>query len=163
MEEKELINENQGEIVEQNESNIDPIVELNQKLQESEEKYLRLYAEFDNYRKRTQKDKEEIAVNTKVRMLTSILDMDNDLSFAIKSVKSTEAQDGLKLISSKLESFLKTQGIEEIQTETYDDELHEVISVMPSEEEKIIDVVSKGYTLNGKPFRYPKIILGKNA
>jgi molecular chaperone GrpE len=163
MEEKELINENQGEIVEQNESTIDPIVELNQKLQESEEKYLRLYAEFDNYRKRTQKDKEEIAVNTKVRMLTSILDMDNDLSFAIKSVKSTEAQDGLKLISSKLESFLKTQGIEEIQTETYDDELHEVISVMPSEEEKIIDVVSKGYTLNGKPFRYPKIILGKNA
>ncbi len=163
MEEKELINENQGEIVEQNESNIDPIVELNQKLQESEEKYLRLYAEFDNYRKRTQKDKEEIAVNTKVRMLTSILDMDNDLSFAIKSVKSTEAQDGLKLISSKLESFLKTQGIEEIQTETYDDELHEVISVMSSEEEKIIDVVSKGYTLNGKPFRYPKIILGKNA
>lgn len=163
MEEKELINENQGEIVEQNESTIDPIVELNQKLQESEEKYLRLYAEFDNYRKRTQKDKEEIAVNTKVRMLTSILDMDNDLSFAIKSVKSTEAQDGLKLISSKLESFLKTQGIEEIQTETYDDELHEVISVIPSEEEKIIDVVSKGYTLNGKPFRYPKIILGKNA
>ena len=96
-------------------------------------------------------------------MLTSILDMDNDLSFAIKSVKNTEAQDGLKLISSKLETFLKSQGIEEIQTETYDDELHEVISVMPSEEEKIIDVVSKGYTLNDKPFRYPKIILGRNA
>jgi molecular chaperone GrpE len=164
MEEKELINENQSsEVVEQSESTVDPIVELNEKLQQSEEKYLRLYAEFDNYRKRVQKDKEEIAVNTKVRMLTSILDMDNDLSFAIKSVKSTEAQDGLKLISSKLDTFLKSQGIEEIQTETYDDELHEVISVMPSEEEKIIDVVSKGYTLNDKPFRYPKIILGRNA
>jgi molecular chaperone GrpE len=164
MEEKELINENQSsEVVEQSESTVDPIVELNEKLQQSEEKYLRLYAEFDNYRKRVQKDKEEIAVNTKVRMLTSILDMDNDLSFAIKSVKSTEAQDGLKLISSKLDTFLKSQGIEEIQTETYDDELHEVISVMPSEEEKIIDVVSKGYKLNDKPFRYPKIILGRNA
>jgi len=163
MEEKELINETQSVDVEQSESTVDPIVELNEKLQQSEEKYLRLYAEFDNYRKRVQKDKEEIAVNTKVRMLTSILDMDNDLSFAIKSVKSTEAQDGLKLISSKLETFLKSQGIEEIQTETYDDELHEVISVMPSEEEKIIDVVSKGYTLNDKPFRYPKIILGRNA
>jgi molecular chaperone GrpE len=164
MEEKELINENQSsEVVEQSESTVDPIVELNGKLQQSEEKYLRLYAEFDNYRKRVQKDKEEIAVNTKVRMLTSILDMDNDLSFAIKSVKSTEAQDGLKLISSKLDTFLKSQGIEEIQTETYDDELHEVISVMPSEEEKIIDVVSKGYKLNDKPFRYPKIILGRNA
>ena len=163
MKEKELINETQSVDVEQSESIIDPIVELNEKLQQSEEKYLRLYAEFDNYRKRVQKDKEEIAVNTKVRMLTSILDMDNDLSFAIKSVKNTEAQDGLKLISSKLETFLKSQGIEEIQTETYDDELHEVISVMPSEEEKIIDVVSKGYTLNDKPFRYPKIILGRNA
>jgi molecular chaperone GrpE len=164
MEEKELINENQsGEFVEQSESTVDPIAELNEKLQQSEEKYLRLYAEFENYRKRVQKDKEEIAVNTKVKMLTSILDMDNDLSFAIKSVKSTEAQDGLRLISSKLETFLKSQGIEEIQTETYDDELHEVISVMPSEEEKIIDVVSKGYTLNDKPFRYPKIILGRNA
>ena len=163
MKEKELINETQSVDVEQSESIIDPIVELNEKLQQSEEKYLRLYAEFDNYRKRVQKDKEEIAVSTKVRMLTSILDMDNDLSFAIKSVKSTEAQDGLKLISSKLETFLKSQGIEEIQTETYDDELHEVISVMPSEEEKIIDVVSKGYKLNDKPFRYPKIILGRNA
>lgn len=163
MKEKELINETQSVDVEQSESTIDPIVELNEKLQHSEEKYLRLYAEFDNYRKRVQKDKEEIAVSTKVRMLTSILDMDNDLSFAIKSVKSTEAQDGLKLISSKLETFLKSQGIEEIQTETYDDELHEVISVMPSEEEKIIDVVSKGYKLNDKPFRYPKIILGRNA
>ena len=164
MEEKELINENQsGEFVEQSESTVDPIAELNEKLQQSEEKYLRLYAEFENYRKRVQKDKEEIAVKTKVKMLTSILDMDNDLSFAIKSVKSTEAQDGLRLIYSKLETFLKSQGIEEIQTETYDDELHEVISVMPSEEEKIIDVVSKGYTLNDKPFRYPKIILGRNA
>jgi molecular chaperone GrpE len=114
MEEKELINENQSsEVVEQSESTVDPIVELNEKLQQSEEKYLRLYAEFDNYRKRVQKDKEEIAVNTKVRMLTSILDMDNDLSFAIKSVKSTEAQDGLKLISSKLDTFLKSQGIED--------------------------------------------------
>jgi molecular chaperone GrpE len=162
MEENELINENPSEeTVEQNE--VDPITELSDKLKESEEKYLRLYAEFDNYRKRVQKDKEDLVMNTKVKMLTSILDMDNDLSFAIKSVKNPEAIDGLKLISSKLESFLKTQGIEEIQTETYDDELHEVISVMPSDEEKIIDIVSKGYTLNGKPFRYPKIILGKNA
>ncbi len=162
MEENELINENPSEeTVEQKE--VDPITELSDKLKESEEKYLRLYAEFDNYRKRVQKDKEDLVMNTKVKMLTSILDMDNDLSFAIKSVKNPEAKDGLKLISSKLESFLKTQGIEEIQTETYDDELHEVISVMPSDEEKIIDIVSKGYTLNGKPFRYPKIILGKNA
>jgi molecular chaperone GrpE len=135
--------------------------ELEQKLSESEKKYLLLYADFDNYKRRVVKEKEELVSNTKVKMLTSLLDMDNDLTFAIKSVKNDEAKKGLDLISTKLQSFLKSQGIEEIQTETYDEDLHEVISVMEVGESKIIDVVGKGYSLNGKPFRYPKIILGK--
>lgn len=134
---------------------------LQEKIQESEDKYVRLFAEFDNYKKRVQKEKEELVTNTKVRMLTSILDMDNDLSFAIKT--SGEMSEGMSLILSKLETFLKSQGIETIQTETYDEDLHEVISVIPSDEVKVFDVVSKGYTMNGKPFRYPKIILGKNV
>ncbi len=156
IEEQNVMEENQA-------SNSERVEELSKMLAESEDKYVRLYAEFDNYKKRSQKDKEDLMVSTKVKMLTSILDMDNDLCFAIKSIKNPEAIDGLKLISSKLESFLKSQGIEEIQTETYDEDLHEVISIMPSEKEKIVDIVSKGYTLNGKPFRYPKIILGRNA
>jgi molecular chaperone GrpE len=138
-----------------------PLEELSEKLTQSEDKYVRLYAEFDNYKRRTMKDKEELVVNTKVKMLSSILDMDNDLSIAIKSVKSEEAKEGLNLITQKLDNFLKSQGVEIIQTETYDDELHEVISVMDIGESKIIDVIGKGYSLNGKPFRYPKIILGK--
>ena len=138
-----------------------PLEEVSEKLAQSEDKYVRLYAEFDNYKRRTMKDKEELVVNTKVKMLSSILDMDNDLSIAIKSVKSEEAKEGLSLITQKLDNFLKSQGVEIIQTETYDDELHEVISVMEIGESKVIDVISKGYSLNGKPFRYPKIILGK--
>jgi molecular chaperone GrpE len=138
-----------------------PLQELSEKLTQSEDKYVRLYAEFDNYKRRTMKDKEELVVNTRVKMLSSILDMDNDLSIAIKSVKSEEAKEGLGLITQKLDNFLKSQGVEVIQTETYDDEIHEVISVMEIGESKIIDVISKGYSLNGKPFRYPKIILGK--
>jgi len=138
-----------------------PLEELSEKLTQSEDKYVRLYAEFDNYKRRTMKDKEELVVNTRVKMLSSILDMDNDLSIAIKSVKSEEAKEGLGLITQKLDNFLKSQGVEIIQTETYDDEIHEVISVMEIGESKIIDVISKGYSLNGKPFRYPKIILGK--
>jgi molecular chaperone GrpE len=138
-----------------------PLEELSEKLTQSEDKYVRLYAEFDNYKRRTMKDKEELVVNTRVKMLSSILDMDNDLSIAIKSVKSEEAKEGLSLITQKLDNFLKSQGVEVIQTETYDDEVHEVISVMEIGESKIIDVISKGYSLNGKPFRYPKIILGK--
>lgn len=134
---------------------------LQKELEESEKKYLLLYAEFDNYKKRVVKEKEDLATSTKVKTLTSILDMDNDLVYAIKSVKNEEAKSGLELIQNKIGTFLKSQGIEEIQTNEYDEDLHEVISVMEIGESKIIDVVSKGYTLNGKPFRYPKIILGK--
>lgn len=134
---------------------------LNAKFIESEDKYLRLAADFENYKKRVQKEKEDLVTNTKVKMLSSILDMDNDISIAIKSIKNEEAKDGISLIANKLDIFLKNQGIEAIQTDSYDSDLHEVISVMDIGEEKIIDVVSKGYKLNDKPFRYPKIILGK--
>lgn len=132
---------------------------LNKKLSESEEKYLRLYSDFENYKKRVQKEKEEIKTNTTVNMIKSILDVDNDISIAIKNIKDESTRNGIKLISQKIESFLKSHGIESIQTEEYDQDLHEVISVI-GEDNKIIDVINKGYRLNGKPFRYPKIILG---
>jgi molecular chaperone GrpE len=134
-------------------------VTVEQKLQESEDKYLRLYADFENYKRRVQKDKEELVLNTKTKMLSSVIDMDNDVTLALKSMDKVDK--GVLLIAQKLETFLKSQGIEPIQTETYDDELHEVISVTESGAKKVIDVVSKGYTLNGKPFRYPKVVLGK--
>lgn len=134
-------------------------VTVEQKLQESEDKYLRLYADFENYKRRVQKDKEELVLNTKTRMLSSVIDMDNDVTLALKSMDKVDK--GVLLIAQKLETFLKSQGIEPIQTETYDDELHEVISVTEVGGKKVIDVVSKGYTLNGKPFRYPKVVLGK--
>lgn len=120
--------------------------------------YLRLFAEFDNYKKRVSKEKEDLVSSTKVKMLQSILDMDNDLHFALKN---SADDSGVQLIAQKIETFLKSQGIETIQTEEYDEDLHEVISVLEVGESKIIDVASKGYTLNGKPFRYPKIVLGK--
>jgi molecular chaperone GrpE len=134
---------------------------LEEQLKEEKNKYLLLYADFENYKRRVQKEKEELKNNTKVSMITSILDMDNDIELAIKNIKDDSARDGVKLIASKVQNFLKTQGIEPIQTETYDEDLHEVISVLEIGETKIVDVVSKGYTLNEKPFRFPKIVLGK--
>jgi len=148
-------NEEQKEILE--ETVIEVTVE--QKLQESEDKYLLLYADFENYKRRVQKDKEELVLNTKTKMLSSILDMDNDISIALKSMDKVD--EGVLLIAHKLDTFLKSQGIETIQTEVYDEDLHEVISVIPSDVQKVVDVVSKGYSLNGKPFRYPKIVLGR--
>ena len=143
------------------ENTMDPIEDLKLKLSESEDKYVRLFAEFDNYKKRVQKEKEDIKNNTKISMITSILDMDNDIAIAIKNIKDDVTREGVELIAQKLERFLKSQGIESIQTETYDDELHEVISVVPTGKNEVIDVVSKGYMLNGKPFRHPKIVIGK--
>jgi molecular chaperone GrpE len=132
--------------------------EVDQIKSEMNDKYLRLFADFENYKRRVVKEKDDLRINTKTMMLNAILDLDSDLSIAVKSSKD---QDGLKLIMSKLEKFLNNQGVESIQTETYDSDLHEVISVLEIGEEKIIDVVTKGYKINDKPFRFPKIILGK--
>lgn len=125
---------------------------------EADDKYLRLAAEFDNYRRRILKEKEDLVISTKTKMLSAILDLDSDLSIATKQEKDNE---GLKLMQSKIDSFLLGQGVKPIQTENYDEDLHEVIQVLEIGEQKIIDVISKGYTINDQPFRYPKIILGK--
>jgi molecular chaperone GrpE len=148
--------------MEEKEENIENIeLTTEEKLNESENKYLRLYAEFENYKKRVYKQKEDLILETKSKMLSSILDMDSDISIAFKTIENEDAKKGVSLIVSKLETFLKAQGIESIQTETYDADEHEVISVLDIGESKIIDVASKGYSINGKIFRYPKIVLGK--
>ena len=140
-----------------NESNV--LETLEKKLEEANSKYMLLYADFENYKKRVVKEKEELKNNTKVNMLTAVLDMDNDVALAVKNIKDETAKEGVQLIAGKLETFLKSQGIETIQTDTYDEDLHEVVTVI-GEEKKVVDVISKGYTLSGKPFRYPKIVLG---
>jgi molecular chaperone GrpE len=122
------------------------------------DKYYRLYADFDNYKRRAQKEKEDLILETKTKSLSTILDLDNDLYIAKKNMPDSE---GLNLILNKVHTSLKSQGIEEIQTDEYDSDLHEVISIIETGESKIIDIVSKGYKINGKPFRYPKIILSK--
>lgn len=131
---------------------------LEEKLEETNDKYLRLFAEFENYKRRIQKEKEDMVTSIKTKMLSSILDLDSDLAIAKKNMGNDE---GLNLILSKMEKFLQSQGVEPIQTNEYDSDMHEVISVMEIGEKKIIDVVRKGYLLNGKSIRFPQIILGR--
>jgi len=125
------------------------------------EKYLRVLADFENFKKRSTKEKEDIKNSTKVSMISSILDLDNDLSIAVKQIKDKEAKSGVELILSKLDNFLKSQGIEVIPTEKYDPDIHEVVSILETGEQKIVDTVSRGYMLGGKPFRFPKVILSR--
>ena len=132
---------------------------LKQQVSELNDKLLRSYAEQENFKKRVIKEKEELKDTTKVSLLSSILDMDNDLHIALKNIKDEDAKKGVELIISKLDKFLKSNDIESIQTDIYDSDLHEVVTVLNGGS-NIIDVIGKGYKLNGKPFRYPKVILG---
>ncbi len=148
------------ENIENVENSVDNVEDANKKVEsiDYKDQYLRLYADFENYKKRVQKEKEELTINTKIKSFNAILDLDNDLHIAKKSIGDSE---GINIILNKVANFLKSQGIEEIQTESYDSDLHEVVSILETGEEKIVDVASKGYSINGKPFRYPKIILSK--
>ena len=133
----------------------------NEELTDWKDSYLRLYADFDNYKKRSIKEKEEIRVKVKLDTLSSVLELDNDLHLAQKMIKDTKSIEAVKVITDKLTNFLKSKGFEEIQTETYDEDLHEVISVIETGKDGIVDVVSKGYKLNGHVVKYPKVILSK--
>lgn len=139
---------------------IEPIQEEEKDI-DWKDKYIRLFADMENLKKRTLKEKSDLEESLKIKMMNSILDMDSDLQIALNSYKNPP--EGIVLIFQKIKSFLSGQGIEDIQTTTYDENLHEVISVIPSNKTKISSVVSKGYTLNGKVIRYPKIILGKKG
>lgn len=132
----------------------------NQQDPDYKDMYLRLYADMENLKKRLTKEKNESIERTKIKMIESILDMDNDISIALKNIKG-EIPEGVSLIVKKLKNFLKSQAIEEILVDKYDPDLHEVISVIETGEEKIVEVVSNGYKMGDKIVRYPKIILSK--
>lgn len=121
--------------------------------------YARLAADFDNFRKRTTKEREDLVLRTKSSMLEPIMDLDSDISLAFDAIQDEQSKQGLKLIIGKLNKFLATHGIEPIQTNKYDSEKHEVISMMTEGSSEIHAVVSKGYSLGDKIIRFPKVIL----
>lgn len=137
------------------------IASLEAEKSELNDKYLRLYSDFENYKRRSQKEKEDTINGVTTKILSSILDIDSDLALAKKSIASETDRAGIDLIFDKIKTFLKSYNIEEIQTDVYDSELHDVVTTVPIGEKKIVDVISKGYLINGKPFRYPKIVLGE--
>lgn len=128
-------------------------------LEQSNDKYIRLYAEFDNYKKRSIIEKTESINKTKLSTLSSIFDMIDEISIAKKSI-SKESEDGFNLIMHKLISSLDKMGVKEVKTDKYNSDIHEVISTLKPDSETIIDVLSKGWEIDGKIIRYPKVILG---
>lgn len=124
-------------------------------------KYQYLAAEFQNYKRRAELDKQNLINSAKKSTLEKVLEIENDISVAIKNLDEV-GRSYLNPISNKLVSNLNSIGLSKIQTESYDSDLHEVISVVPGDgNEKIVSVVSNGWILDGKVIKHPKIILSK--
>ena len=142
-----------------------------EKLAELQDRYLRLSAEYDNFRKRTLKEKIDMQKSANESLLTALLPVADDFDRAMQSVdeaKDIEAvKEGLRLISGKFNGFLTQQGIKEIEAlnKPFDTDLHEAITKIPAPAKKlkgkVVDVVQKGYYLNEKVLRYSKVVIGE--
>ncbi|MBP1618163.1 MAG: Protein GrpE [Bacteroidetes bacterium] len=142
-----------------------------QKFNELNDNYLRLHADFDNYRKRTLKEKSELLRSGSERVISGILPVVDDFERAITNLQSAENMDALKegvdLIYSKFLSFLEKNGVKAMETNglPFDADQHEALTMIPAPSEemknKIIDTVVKGYTLDGKVMRFPKVVVAQ--
>jgi molecular chaperone GrpE len=150
--------------------NEDKITELQSKVDELNDKYLRLYSEFDNFRKRTAKEKIELIQSASENAFKIMLPIVDDFDRAIKSNSDiTDAKvisDGVNLIYNKFKSTLSQKGLEEMKAigEPFNTDLHEAITNVPAPSEdlkgKVIEELEKGYMLNGKVIRFAKVVIG---
>ena len=144
--------------------------DLGQKLDELNDKYLRLFSEFDNYRKRTQKEKLELFKTASEDVMIAILPVIDDFERAIKSTDENGMDDkykeGVELIYNKLINTLKQRGLEQMSTlgEEFDTDFHEAITNIPAPEPgmkgKVVDEIERGYKLNDKVIRFAKVVVG---
>ena len=145
--------------------------EANEKVALLEDKYLRQVAEFDNYRKRTIKEKAEIIKNGGERVMESILPVLDDFERAManmaKDENAAEILTGVELIYNKFTGILKQNGLQKIETEgaDFNTDFHEAIALVPTPDEslkgKVLDCVQAGYTLNDKVIRHAKVAVGE--
>jgi len=149
----------------------DELVALSKELSGLQDKYLRLAAEFDNYRKRTIREKAELIQNAGESLLRDILplvdDFERGLELASNADDMNAIKTGMGLIYNKLKDFLTNHGVKEIDArdEPFDTDWHEAVTNIPapSDEMKgiVLDVIQKGYTLNDKVMRYSKVVVGE--
>ena len=133
---------------------------------ELKDKYLRLYSEFDNFRKRTAKEKIELIHTATEGLMIDMLSVVDDFDRAKANAKEGEISDGIALIFSKLESTLLAKGLKEMvaQGEVFNADIHDCITQFPAQtpadKGKVVDVIEKGYYLKDKVIRFAKVIVG---
>ena len=146
------------------------IDELKSQVEKEKDQFLRLFAEFENYKKRTSKERLELYKTASQEVLTALLTVVDDFERALSEMKKSKKQDqlkGVELIYNKLIDTLQDQGwvkMQVSQDDDFDSELHEAITQIPAPEDKlkgkIVDVIGTWYMLGEKIIRYPKVVVG---
>lgn len=170
-ENKELVNEeslNNGE--ENLEEDMSPENLLKTELDDANNKYIRLYAEFDNYKRRTSRERIELLQSAGKDVIFDLLPVLDDLERALKAIdehaNDTSVKEGIQLVANKLKKTLQQKGLKEMESinQPFDADFHEAITNIPAPSEemkgKVMDEVEKGYLLNDKVLRYAKVVVG---
>ena len=167
---QETSQENEAPLTEE-EKLAQELEKANEQIEEQKDKYLRLSAEFDNYRKRTMKEKAELILNGGEKSISSILPIVDDIERALKNMETATdvaaVKEGVELIYNKFMSVLGQNGVKVIETkeQPLDTDYHEAIAVIPAPNEalkgKILDCVQTGYILNDKVIRHAKVVVGE--
>lgn len=167
---EENTEETQAEAQEEQPKAEDDLTALKQEVGEAKDKYLRLYSDFENFRRRTAREKTELIQTAGEKVIREMLTVLDDFERAIKAQGEPtegEEQSGMELIQHKMLRILEQQGLKAIEVkagDAFDVELHEAITQIPAPDEslkgKIVDEVEKGYTLNEKVIRFAKVVVG---
>ena len=144
------------------------VKELNESLKIEKEKYVRLFAEFENYKRRTAKERIELFKTAGKDVLSSLVPVLEDFKRAISIKESDSDDEGIKLIYNKFNETLRNQGLVEVEVnigDIFDAEIHEAISQIPAQEDnqkgKIIDIIQGGYKLGDNIITYPKVVVAQ--
>jgi molecular chaperone GrpE len=171
MEEGNDVNEViQSEQEETLDDQLDPLTELQTQVAEAKDKYLRLYSEFENFRRRTSKEKLDMVKTASENLVSELIPVLDDFERALKALEkeeNTSAKEGMELIYNKFNKTLTAKGVKVMDLKAGDDfdaDTQEAITQIPVEDEKmkgkIVDVVEKGYFLGDKVVRFAKVVLG---
>lgn len=176
VEQEELKNQVEAETENQHDATEEETVELSkeeklqQDLDKEKDKFLRLFAEFENYKKRTSKERMDLFKTAGQEVIVSMLPVLDDFDRAMKEIsksKDKELVKGVELIQNKFKETLKNKGLQEIKIkegDAFDAEVHDAITQIPAPNKKlkgkIIDVIEKGFTLGDKIIRHPKVVVG---
>ena len=169
--EEEVITKEQETSEKEEEKGVDPLVALQSDFDKEKDRNLRLFAEFENFKKRTAKEKIELYKTASEGLMTAILPVLDDFDRALSEIKKSEVAghlEGIVLISNKLRETLKAKGLNIVETkqgEIFNADIHEAITQIPAPSDdlkgKIVDVVEKGYELGDKIIRFPKVVIGQ--